>query len=136
IYHNLASFSEFVVNEGLRYKMVGKSVDDVDSMIKGMEKIELNDFFVEKAYDYLHGEIPLDFAEKYNKKIYDYIDKWVRHVNRTDEKIDYSKFKKVSPSLLYNFLSKVGKLGVNFKLNTTYVKGVPNSFNNKSYVLT
>ena len=74
IYHNLASFSEFIQNEGVRNGIL-------------------------------------------------------------NEKIDYDKFKKVAPSLFFNFLNKVGKLGINFKLDTTYVKGVPNSLNNKSYVL-
>ena len=84
IYHNLASFSQFVQNQGFT-------------------KQEKNGY-------------------KYQLK-------------PTNEGIDYSKYKKVAPSLFWNFITKVSNLGLVFKLDTTYVENIVNSLNNKTYVL-
>lgn len=90
------------------------------------------------------GEITEVTENKYNKYIYHNLASFSQFIDnelitndkfKIDEKINYKDYKKVSKSLLFNFLNKINKLGLKFKLNTTYVKNVTNSLNDKTYVL-
>lgn len=45
------------------------------------------------------------------------------------------EYKKVSNSLFWNFIRRIGNLDTKFELNTTIVKGVNNSLNTDDYIL-
>ena len=59
----------------------------------------------------------------------------VMFYGEVNEKVKYEQFKQVAPSLFWNFIDRMKDLNLQFKLDTSYIKGLPNSLNTKGYVL-